>query len=115
MAAGEFEQAILVLTGGYPSERIGWRSVEQHPRARGNRCFQSVKIDFVAATNQDVGDLLYGRVRHGNVCRAVGPGGRENDGFVAWIEHATDSEVQRLNAGCRDDDLRGGIDFDLLQ
>ena len=46
---------------------------------------------------------------------AVGPGGRQDEGFIAGIERAADADVERLHAGGGDDDFGGRVEFDGLQ
>src|SRR5215472_3563828 len=60
-------------------------------------------------------NLVDSRVRKHRVGAAVGPGWGERDGFIAWVERATNTKIQRLNAGSGDDYFGGGVDLDAMQ
>jgi hypothetical protein len=58
---------------------------------------------------------LWDGIRETNDGGGVGPRGGEQDGFIAWVENRADRERDGLNAGCGDDDVLAGIDFDALK
>ena len=93
----------------YPSQRIRWRCIEQHARARRNGSFDEIPIDLVAAVAQRLWNRHRFRVRHGHDRAAVGPGRRQDQCFIPRIEHAPDGDVQRLHARNGDHDFARGI------
>ena len=113
--AREVEQAVLLLVGRDPAERVRRRRVEQQPRARRDGGLERVEVDDVALADENVGDLDRRRVRQPDDGGAVRPGRRQAERLVARIEQRADAQVQRLHAGGGDDDLRAGIELDVVQ
>ena len=115
MPARKFQQLTLLVNRRHPAQGIGGRGVKQHARARRDRGFQSREIDLIAIAHQRLRNLDGHGIGHGDVGRAVGPGGRQHQRFIAGIEHATNGEVQRLHAGRGDHDLARCVDFHRVQ
>ena len=113
--AGEIEQALLFVLAGHPAERIGWRCVKQQASARGHGGFEGLEIDAVALAAEGLGNLPDFGVRHTDIGGAIGPGGGQDQGFIAGIEDAPDSHVESLDTGSGDDDLAGRVEIHALQ
>ena len=115
MTAREFQQLPLLVHGGHPAERIRRRCVQQHARAWGDGGFERREIDLITIADEWMRDLHGRGVEHRDIRRSVGPRRRQHQRFIARIENAANADVERLDTGCRDDNLAGRIQLHALQ